>query len=92
MFLVSLYPATCLYLNLQTCENPVTDLSYRIVAGRIFACSTVYLLHSQQPVEGLLQTCLSTVQMNRTVAGLFINSLDLGMVLFLSQACRILFL
>ena len=92
MFLVSLYPATCLYLNLQTCENAVTDLLYRIVAGRIFACGTVYFQNFQQPMEGLLQACLSTVQMNRTVTGLFINNLDLGMVLFLSQACRILFL
>ena len=42
-FYTIFYLVTCLYFNLQTCENPVAVLSYRIVAGWFFVCGTVYI-------------------------------------------------
>ena len=45
VFLMIFHPITCLYFSLQTCENPVAGLSYRIVAGHLFACGIVYLWH-----------------------------------------------
>ena len=50
------YPVTCLYFNLQTCENPVAVLPHRIVAGYFFACGTVYM-HHNRPVVVCRQAC-----------------------------------
>ena len=49
-FFIIFYPATCLYFNVQACENPMALLPYRIVAG-YFACAIVYL---QQACVSLL--------------------------------------
>ena len=57
VFLLIFYPATCLYFNLQACENPVAVLPHRIVTGCKLSCGTVYLQYCR-PVKDCQQAFL----------------------------------